>query len=135
MSYLMPLFDSLVKVWFGLFTRISTPNGLFNANIVVPLQRFDLVYLLEYKLLMGYLMLTFDSFVKVWFGLFNSISTPYGLFHAIIWFLCKGLVWFGLFNSISTPNGLSNANIWFLCKGLVWFIYSTAYQLLMGYLI
>ena len=35
---------------------------------------------------------TYIHTYKRWFGLFNSISTPYGLFHAEIWFTCKRLI-------------------------------------------
>ena len=65
-----------------------------------------MICLTAYRLLMGYLMPKFNTYMKIWFSLFfNVILTPYAKFTAKIKYFCKDLICF-IFNGILIPYGL-----------------------------
>ena len=90
------------------------------------------ILIMQIWLISKCLIIIIIIYILVGLGLFNGISTHYGLFNAKIWLISKYLiiiiiiyilVWLGLFNGISTHYGLFNAKIWLISKCLIMIIY------------
>ena len=53
-------------------------------------------------------------FHGIWFGLFDIISTPYGLFNTEIWFVCKCLIIITLYFQCSIPSYFLNCTFLYI---------------------